>query len=205
MNQSKAYLKSSLKKLTSRSIDSNVSRLNRALKILAVDPVEFYGIEDPVKVIELMQQFENHPEYKTMNKGSKGDVMSAFHNHIEAVQILMDIKPAAQKHLLAYLTTYQASLDSVVDKYATANALLTSLVDVLSKDYNPKKTDLSLLSILGLKSKKSLNEINKVAIDLSTKDYSLTVFNHFDLTAKVIALKGLVRQLNADVKKYDGQ
>jgi hypothetical protein len=203
VNQSKAYLKSTSKNLTSRSIDSYVSRLNRALKILDVDPVEFYRIEDPVKVIELMQQFENHPEYKTMNKGSKGDVMSAFHSHIEAVQILKDIKPAAQKYLLAYLTTYQTNLASVVDKYATANALLTSLVGVLSKDYDPRKTDLSLLSILGLKSKKSLKEINKVASDLSTKEYSLTVFNHFELTAKVMALKGLVRQLNADVKKHD--
>lgn len=69
-------------------------------------------------------------------------------------------------------------------------------------DYDPKKTDSSLHSILELKSKKSLTDLHKVAMDLSANDYSLTVFNHFELTAKVMALKGLVRQLNADVKKY---
>lgn len=203
MNQSKAYLKSSLKNLTSRSIDSYVSRLNRALKILNVDPVEFYSIDDPVRVIELMQQFENDPEYKRMNKGSKADIKSAFHSHIKAIQILNDIKPEAQKHLIEYLTLYRANLNIATDKYSYANTLLTSLVSVLSIDYDPKKIDPSLLSILELKSKKSLTDLHKIAMDLSTKDYSLTVFNHFELTAKVMALKGLVRQLNADVKKHE--
>lgn len=203
MNQSKAYLKSTAKNLTSRSVDSHVSRLNRALKILSVDPVEFYRIDDPKEVIELMQQFENHPKCKIMNPDSRDNVMSAFRTHIKAVQILNDIKSAAQKYLLEYLASYQELLVIKENKHSTVNTLLISLVGVLSMDYNPKKTDTSLISLLSLKSKKSLIELHNIAMELSAKDYSLTVFNHFELTAKVIALKGLVRQLNADIKKYD--
>lgn len=203
MNQSKAYLKS--KKFTPSSISVYKSKLKKAIDVLGYTPVKFYSINDPVKLKKLLQDFKRAPEFKNIKDNYRRDIISTFNRHIEAVQMLYDLRPTARRYLKEYLASYEAYLGQAKNKQIAIDSLLTGLVDLFSKSYKAKNVDALLMTFLNLKTKKALTDIHNVAMDLSSKDYNLVVFNHFETTAKVLALKGLIKQLNEEMKIMDDE
>ena len=199
MNQVKNTFKR--RHLSDRVVSDYASRLRYCIRMLGYkDYADFFRIKDPNKLRKDMERLKGVPEFSKKSDNSKGSLLTAFRAYIEAVQIMHDLKPTSKKYLKQYQESFQLQVDKSKNKDKATKKIITGLVSIFSNEFRVKEAEPVIFEMLSLKTKKELDEIHKVVKKLNKEDYNLVVFEHFEPTAKVLAIKGLLHDLRTQVE-----
>ncbi len=202
MNQIKNKFKK--RPLTDRVVGDYASRLRSCIRMLDYkDYAVFFRIKDPEKLRKEMERLKGVNEFSIKSDNSKGSLLTAFRAYIEAVRIMHDLKPASKKYLKQYEDSFQALVKKSKQKDKTTMQIIMGLVSIFSNEFRVSEADPIIFEVLSLKTKKELDEIHKVVKKLNKEDYNLVVFEHFESTAKVLAIKGLLHELRTQIENQD--
>lgn len=199
MNQIKNKFKK--RPLTDRVVGDYASRLRSCVRMLGYDDLaDFYRIKDPNKLRKEMERLKGVPKFSKKSDNSKGSLLTAFRAYIEAVQIMHDLKPASKKYLKQYKDSFQSLVEKSNKEDKTTMQIITGLVSIFSNEFRAREAEPVIFEVLSLKTNKELDEIHKVVKKLNKEDYNLVVFEHFEPTAKVLAIKGLLHELRTQIE-----
>lgn len=186
--------------LSDRVLSDYASRLRHCVKLLGEDLADFYRIKDPNKLRKEMERLREIFKLSNYSGNSINTYLTAFRAYIEAVQVMHDLKPTSKKYLKQYHESFQLLVDKSKNKNKATKQIITGLVSIFSNEFRVSEADPVIFEVLSLKKKKELDEIHKVVKKLNKEDYNLVVFEHFEPTAKVLAIKGLLHDLRTQVE-----
>jgi len=202
MNTFGAALKANPKRpLSSRVISDYKSSLKHGLTILESNPDQFFKIENPKKLYQILMELEARPKFKKLP--SRANIRTAFRAYIESVEILANLKTIAKTHL----KDLESSYDILKEKSPTKKTVIKSLVPKISRIFEANQSVKSLgapiRSYLKIDNQKEIDLIYNVSQNLLRGKYYDMVFKQFEVTAKVIAINSHIKILKAELVIID--
>jgi intergrase/recombinase len=170
-------------------ISDYVSRLNRGLRFLGRDKLEFFKIDSSKKVSKILDDLLINEDFINLSKGNQASIKSAFNNYIKLLRDIEIIKSQSAEHL----SFLNESLINLVEQGYENRIIL------IVKEYNSlleyKKREIEwpkwLMVYSGVKNKTILGRIQIISKDYK-KDKRSLVFSSFKYpneVAKFLAFK----------------
>jgi len=198
MDTLKSLIKNNRKHpLTAKVVSDYMSRLKNVPDFLGIELDAFLSIKNPKKLMELFEKLQSNSIFRSKSIGVQGNIKTAFRRYIESVKQLNDIKPEAKRYLLELTLSHQEIKKNSKNPKEATKALVTSLSNLVEPNQGLKKLNKAVCNYLKLKDPKEIESIYNVSQNLLAGKYYEMVSEHFETTAKIIAIKTHIKVLKA--------
>lgn len=189
------------KPLTLKVVYDYASRLKRVpVEILMMkDPGLFYKIDNPKTLKKILGTLESNPKlFKSIPKGSQGDILTAFRTYIRYIEKLHALKLLSNRYVKELNLSYYDFKKKATDKKKAAKSIVTKLSRLFEPGRSATNWGKPLCDYLKLKNEKDVKILYKVSKNLLSGKYNEMVFAQFEKTAKIMAIKKHMKHLKTE-------
>jgi hypothetical protein len=190
MDSFKQYLKADAKNrpLKPRAISSYASYLRRVPDILNIKEEVFLKISSSNKLRALLEDLTSSDKFKRVEKGSQGNILTAFRRYIDSVENLEKVEVRTKEFLRELNEAFTKYSKRSADKRKAIDRLILNLDSLLRQDVSTKVRT-PIWNYAGLKNKSQVKLTHKVFMHLQKGNYQGMVAMEPAATAKVLAIQ----------------